>query len=277
MDDKYYKTIRYFYKLKSDYEKKHANMVKSVKELEISNKEKAYRVRINKQKLPCVNCKRNVSTIFKTDNNMLIAKCGSETEPCGLNINIQKATYINLEDSLKDSENFLNYNKLQIIINKLDLLFNYKNEDKAIEEFEQQKINLKESMEEYNDMFDSVTNISHPNLKLLDDKIIQRRQLIEKLTNNVKLYKQTMDTPNSIQLIKDTVAEYKSLLLPLNNEINELKYNKMKVINKYINDDGKTYLIQKKYDDSDMLEILDSYDIKSCLIGHPNNKVVNCP
>ena len=71
--DKYMKTLEYYFRIKTRYEK---------------NKDK------------CISCKKQGGTIFEYTNNQYKARCGSNTEPCKLNIVIQLGKYISRDVSL---------------------------------------------------------------------------------------------------------------------------------------------------------------------------------
>ena len=53
-------------------------------------------------KKKCISCGKGDGTIFKQEDNVLIAKCGNINRPCKLNIRLQKAKY---EDIAKDINN----------------------------------------------------------------------------------------------------------------------------------------------------------------------------
>ena len=55
----------------------------------------------------CVKCKQKGGTIFTQKGNLLIAKCGS-SNPCSLNIQLERAVYKNITDEFLDIINTLN-------------------------------------------------------------------------------------------------------------------------------------------------------------------------
>jgi hypothetical protein len=67
----------------------------------------------------CINCERTVGTIFKNEiqNEIRILKatCGSETEPCDLNIELSLGIYINVFEQIEEMKKELTKIKNDII------------------------------------------------------------------------------------------------------------------------------------------------------------------
>ena len=121
--------INEFYRFKDKYERGYNEkyvtpIVKSKK----TNKDK----RIAYSKLPkpeCINCKRNVGTIFTIHNDKeedirkFIAKCGDITDPCPLNIQINSSFRDNLNTIIITGSKSIEKIKLNIIKEKNNALF----------------------------------------------------------------------------------------------------------------------------------------------------------
>jgi len=143
-----------FYKLKSKYETDYyINYVKPIISSEVLSKREK---RLAYSKLPkaeCINCKRNVGTIFSikkdVDEFMRIftAKCGDIEEPCPLNINIEYADRHTYVSQMEINDNDLNELKLQIIKDKNDLMFGYIDQNEAVAKFNINTDELKELTE----------------------------------------------------------------------------------------------------------------------------------
>jgi hypothetical protein len=112
--------------------------------------------RLAYSKLPkpeCINCKRNVGTIFSikkdVDEFMRIftAKCGDIETPCPLNINIEYADRHTYVSQMEINDNDLNELKLQIIKDKNDLMFGYIDQNEAVAKFNAKTDELKELTE----------------------------------------------------------------------------------------------------------------------------------
>ena len=134
--------INEYYKLKSKYETDYYN--KYIKPIVTSKKKSKHIKRLDYQRLPraeCINCKRNVGSIFIIKKNadelfrQFIAKCGDLDEPCPLNINIEYSERNKLSLELDNVYNQINDAKNKIIMEKNNMMFGYINQKKAIETF----------------------------------------------------------------------------------------------------------------------------------------------
>ena len=125
--------INEFYKLKNKYETKHyEKYVQPIVTSNISKREK----RVAYSKLPkhkCVNCERNVGTIWDIkvfeDDRMKYykAKCGDLENPCPLDIHINYSFSEPIYDSIKQDMSSIEKTKLDIIKTKNYALFFNKN------------------------------------------------------------------------------------------------------------------------------------------------------
>ena len=95
--NEFYDVLSEYYKLKNEYTKKiqaQQNSIMKDETLSMKQKQDKYR----KMKTKCINCGRNVGTIFNNDSGILTAVCGDKTNRCALNIKINRGKYLNLED-----------------------------------------------------------------------------------------------------------------------------------------------------------------------------------
>ena len=121
--------INEFYRLKDKYESGYNK--KYVLPIVKSNRpNKAKRVLFSKLPKPeCVNCKRNVGTIFtikndtKEDVRNFVAKCGDLTDPCPLEIQINYSVRDQLYNSIVYGSKSIESIKLEIIKEKNKALF----------------------------------------------------------------------------------------------------------------------------------------------------------
>ena len=116
--------VNEFYKMKDRYEtaykEKFVNPL--LKDRNLSKKEK----RMEYAKLPkaeCINCKRNVGTVFSITRpevltKRYIIKCGDATAPCPLNINIHQGFHITYENEINNSVKEIDKVKSEIIKEK---------------------------------------------------------------------------------------------------------------------------------------------------------------
>jgi hypothetical protein len=215
----------------------------------------------NRHNRKCVNCNRNVKTIFLTRYNeenksrVLTATCGDSENPCNLNIEII-LNPVELLDNIvnKEKEKLAAY-QLQIIKTKNDLLFGYITQDAAIEIFENIKISIKDTTVKLEAYLIRLLNVTH-----------NSKNQSGLSTNQAELYKHIQDLKTHIKMFKSTdefihileaVEIYINIIIPMTQEISKLTYSSniiipdnatmgeydtvdIKKINKYI-------LEQKKY------------------------------
>ena len=215
-----------FYKLKYEYDKKvhsHINNIIKDKMLNMKQKQDKYR----KMKVNCINCGRNVGTIFEHKDGILTSICGDKIAPCNLNIKINRGKYVSLEMLLDVFQTGVDDVKEKIITTKLDLLFGYEQESNTLKIFTALKEELTQDLEslmEYKTKFiEIVSNLD--NKQILSTKMTM-------FYNKVSLIKSTVDEFNEtgqIQLIKDMITLYDTELTPLLVDLRNLKYKYMAV------------------------------------------------
>ena len=178
--------IENYYKLKKKYEQqisKEKQKILDNESLSLKQKQQKWQ----QKQLTCVNCKKQGGTVFWSENSYLHAMCGSE-KPCKLKIKINRGMYVNvhkINNILKGDENIL---KTQFIESKLNLLFNYTNEEDTIKDYEYNSKYLAEYQaklllvqKQYSSIFKKSDNVE-----------------LEKLQQNLKLQKE-----NLLKLNKD--------------------------------------------------------------------------
>lgn len=216
-----------FYKLKNAYETNYQE--KYVKPILTNNRSKKEK-RMEYSRLPkpeCINCKRNVGTIFSVDTNnttlirTFIAKCGDIQDPCPLNIQIEMSKreqyYKFISDLLKKIEEI----KLNIIIEKNNALFFSKDVTTIFEEFTDELKNYTgvtgQAIE--SNILKNNNPEKHLLLKRLIDEfsigcILPFKQMIsEYLANNDEL------------ILNNAVNLYINEMIPKLNQIRDLKYD----------------------------------------------------
>jgi len=232
--------ITQYYKLKETYDDKlNKNKLKIINNPVLTLKEKEQKFKQIKKL--CINCAKPGGTIFSNNNGILKVICGNISNPCNLNIEIQKGKYMLSDNLLINLENKINNIKIEIIKIKLDYLFNYITQEDALVKFNL----LKDELDKENILYNKVKifniNITdNPTAKtLLDstkDKLFEEIQIIK---DYCKLYKST----NNQLLLTDVVEKYISIILPINKTISDIEY-----IYKNIEKKGdESFLIEKKY------------------------------
>lgn len=217
-----------YYSIKNLYEKEiNTAKEKIIKNENLNLKEK--RQEMTKKKAKCVNCKRNVGTIFtrKADDlkTSLKAYCGDRENPCPLNINIEIDYVEYIPQLLIDFSKEINKIKNDIIKYKNNIIFGYNNVDTA----EIKKIT--EDLE-YNISYFNLMNVKYNDIdnnyeknKKKEDLSLKLYEVIDEIKKLIQEFKNTNDK----KYIKNAVELYIDVIIPLNKEIREIKYKHIDV------------------------------------------------
>jgi len=234
-----------FYKLKAKYETTYYE--KYVKPIIKSNDKSKKEKRVEYSKLPkaeCINCKRNVGTVFsiKPDpedyKRVFLAKCGDLEEPCPLDIQFEIADRQSLEKQIKEDTDDLSYIKTKIIVDKNDTIFGYTDQQTAVTRF---TINT-ERISEATEMLGYTINT---NININDNT--EKKELLKHLEINFgdnllipfkNMIKEYEASGHSAKMI-EAITFYKDEMLPALSEIQKLKY-KTDMIEFTENEKGKS-------------------------------------
>ena len=237
--------INDFYKLKDKYETGYNTkyVLPIVKRSNIPNKAK--RVLFSKLPKPeCINCKRNVGTIFtikndtKEDVRNFIAKCGDLTEPCPLEIQINYSVRDQLYNSIIDGSKSIEAIKLEIIKEKNKALFFNKDVVSAFEKLTSD-LKLKTEMVGFGIETNILRNYNPEKYALIKKNIDEfGKGFIVPFKQLISDY---MDTENAL-VLTEAVTFYVKEMVPKLKEIQEMKYSVNFV--EYNPDDNTYKLIQ---------------------------------
>jgi len=248
-----------YYKLKNKYESDYnKDKQKIIKNKQMSWKEK--RSEFKQLKPKCINCKRPVGTIFSIkhsgepndDFRELKAICGSLSEPCTLNININAGVTYNMMDHIKELEKDIENYKNEIIEYKNKLLFGYTKTETAVENFDK----IKEAINDtsfllninYEHLFDVVDN------KITNETIAKLKEEVYILINEIKMSINKFDSTGNVQFIRDSVDIYVNQMDSKLKELLNLKY-KVNLV-EFDESEGVYRLIQRK---NGIADLEDSY------------------
>lgn len=248
-----------YYKLKNKYESDYnKDKQKLIKNKQMSWKEKRNEYKQLKPK--CINCKRPVGTIFSIkhsgnqndDFRELKAICGSLSEPCTLNININAGVTYNIMDHIKELEKDIENYKNEIIEYKNKLLFGYTKTETAVENFDK----IKEAINDtsfllninYEHMFDVVDN------KITNENIAKLKEEVYILINEIKMSIKKFDSTGNVQFVRDSIDIYVNQMESKLKELSALKY-KVNLV-EFDESEGVYRLIQRK---NGIADLEDSY------------------
>ena len=274
LDEDLYK----YYKLKQRYEKSIDKIKDNIRENypDLSNAAKRKKM---KKAIKCIKCKKSGGTIFTNDNNILKAVCGNSEDPCDLDIEIKKGIYKNIRVMEEKYSNNIESLQNMIIKMKLNLLFGYSfanvskdvladgNADlmaETLKEFTKYRDILSERTTKYNKIQKTFLNIVNDtaNKDIIEDKENQLSILIDSLKQMNKEYLLKIDVllvEEKNKFIDDIIDIYLNQIVPLNEEIVNLKY---KVNEVYLDED-------KAIDKKDYLLTRERYSIKEMTFLEP--------
>jgi hypothetical protein len=251
-----YKHLDEFYKLKDQYETEYQKKI--IKPILTSSKAKSMKEKRkllrDAPKARCVNCKRNVGTIFsikyipsedetfnETDSyREFIAKCGDSAEPCPLNINLKVYKVNTFENNLSKLEQEINKQKKEIIYEKNKMVFGYTSIEENSDNFVNLTADLEGNIELYNTYLQRyVTQVENPERQEeLKKLIITYGANVEQIKLMIKEYMEI----GSQEIVDNVVSMYIDEMIPLNNKIMDFKYQ----INMVEVHDNVSYLIQRR-------------------------------
>ena len=218
--EKYLENIEKYYKLKNKYntllEKAKNKILNS--DISIENKKKLF----SKSKPKCIGCNKDGGTLFKETSDSLSVTCGNLSKPCDLNINIKRYKTQNLHNELINVDNEIKEAKKEIMVTKLDYLFNYILEDFAVEKFEKIKDKLNKKQEIYNELVllhNTIDNEEYKNL--ISDKVTENYNYINDFKEIYNLY----ETTGENRYLVSALELYASKIRVLDEEILKMKYS----------------------------------------------------
>lgn len=243
--------IKAYYKLKQKYDDNiKRQKMRIIRDTNLSIREKRARVRLIKNQ--CVKCKKEGGTIFTVKDRILRATCGNTTNPCDLDININRGDFQDIREVLASFKDKLEDHKEDIIRTKLDLLFNYVDESKSLERFNK----LKKHLEQYSKPIDILTDsyLSIINNTKNKESIEDIDKNLFLLTEEIKLLANKFEDKD---VIKDMVEIYISKITPLVKKRQELKYSKIGIKKEESQTEEIFRLIEEPYTLGDLLIDLD--------------------
>jgi len=225
--------INEFYRMKSKYEdyvySKYVSPLINNQTMSKKEKRQAY---LKLPKPECINCKRNVGTIFsiKEDNKELFrvftAKCGDISQPCPLNIIINYSIREQIDRTIEQDLKEIDKIKLDIIKEKNNILF-FSND-----------LSSQTTMDNFNNLTDKLKDLTsvtgyfiEKNILINDNPV--KRDILKKLIDEFgkemllpfKNFIAQFNSKGNEQIIGEAVRFYKEEMMPKLNEILNLKYD----------------------------------------------------
>lgn len=216
-----------FYRLKNKYENEYYE--KYIKPIIKTNKSKREK-RVEFSRLPkneCINCKRNVGTLFSVTSDdkktfkKFRAKCGDIENPCPLDIQIDYPFRLKMDREIIKGLNNIEEIKLDIIKEKNNAIF-----------FNKKVVNIFNDLTEYLKLETQNTGViietniirnDNPEKKLLIKQTIDEfgKGFIIPFKQMIKEFNET----NNELILNNAIHFYINEMIPKLKEINSLKYN----------------------------------------------------
>ena len=173
----------------------------------------------------CIKCKRNVGMIFKNEGQHYIGRCGDQEKPCGFFIDLFRGNTTNRNEMLETFRLETVDIKEEIIIQKMDTLFGYEDERKAVESFQaimdkfrSTSTIYKEYLDNYNDMY-----YSPHRRELVKNKMQTLHDLKKSILEHIEEYEKT----GHRDVLKVAVDIYAKQYVPEVANLRMLKYEIM--------------------------------------------------
>ena len=260
--------IRTYYNIKGKYISKYTSSKNKILKSDSSLYEK--KIRLKKLQMKCINCKRNVGTIFNRSNNILMCRCGDSENPCNLNIQIDVGQHQNINNLLETIDEDME-NAKQFIINiKLKFLYNLICEEEIEKTFNSIKNTFKSLKNANNNILEQIENnnkveIDEPLPKKVDRTTLKKINEIKigNLINNFKKliqdYQKEDKALEKQSIMSDALDLYSTQILPLFKNQRSIVHK----INTVIEDKNMFYLVQIKNYLKDNELVLDELNIIS--------------
>ena len=249
-----------YYKKKGEYNKKLQDRKDKILEKNISKKEK--REQFKKIKLPCIFCKRNVNSVFENKENHLIARCGSNDNPCENKIKINNNNYYLLTKIIQIMEELTEISKTKINRLKFQTLFSDLPREKSSEMFKKYLNEYNSNMSlyvtylrKYNDLIEQKEKN-----EILSNSLLEFSEFLESMKISLQQFQET----KQLIILSDSIDNMVKNVIPLIEKIRNLKYSHMEIINK--NEKGDIGLTDVKYLETKIVpyELLEEeFEIKS--------------
>mgnify|MGYP003970660651 FL=1 len=222
----YLDALNGYLKLKTRYIKRINNAKQKI--IKSLDSDKVKRERIKALLPPCIKCNKRVGTVFEEYNRTYVARCGSEQDPCDLDIRIKKPNVINLDEQSGVFREKVEDNRLAIMKVKYDMLFNLVDEDIGLKQFEEIQTYFKSNDAAYSSIFEYITQVNN--------EALENRDKIRKLEAEFNMFKvefkqaiRQYEETESRSAIKEAIYIYINKFRPILDQIRSLKckYNEI--------------------------------------------------
>lgn len=219
----YITSLKKYFEIKNNYEKSVYETKK--KEFNKAPTKKLGRQMVAQIRPKCANCKRPVGSIFETNDRTYIARCGDFENPCDFDIQIYAGDFGNLNTLYNDFTIEIQDIKQEMIMEKMDTLFQYIDEKTAVEKFKKQLENYTETNGFVKQLEKEYTSIyfNEEQKEKIDNKLLRISEQQERFRQLLIQYKKE-ENPT---VLNDAMHIYVDEIIP---EIKQLRYLKYAIL-----------------------------------------------
>lgn len=224
----YQESLRTYFEMKKEYMER----VRAAKRATFisSKSKKEARVKISALKPKCSYCQRPVGSIYQNKGRSFIARCGDTKHPCPFHIELFGGEYGHVADMMEAYQRTIEFTKQAIIVDKLDVLFQYMSEKDGVEFFKdnldyytKQNVHFTELKREYDSLYFDEER---------EEKLAQKRAKIGAIQDRIRELAQLYKQEENPEVLKDAMTVYIRELVPevnnrsiIQNETREMNVN----------------------------------------------------
>lgn len=218
----YLESLNIYFKLKTKYEEQLRKLKRQAYDKGVSKKDS--RRKASSVKAPCIQCKRNVNTIFGNSDNRYIALCGDRSQPCDLNIKLYKGEYYDIHKLMKIYSEQIQEDKQDMIVSKMESIFKYVSDELASKTFEEDMKLYQETSTVYKDVETDYEN-AYNNIET-KQQIFRKTDQIYQIMESMDLLKDEYKKTGNKKLLTTLVEMYNRDLEPAYGNLRLLKYKR---------------------------------------------------
>lgn len=177
----------------------------------------------------------------------MFARCGDRTQPCPLNIKINRGSYFYLDELKENVLQAKNESERALHDVQLGVVYNYYTKEEAVSKYEE----LKEPYENAKELYDEIVELYNTMVfdyrekggrERLDNLITSLNIAIKEFQQYIQYYKQTIQS----SYIRDANTVFLKKIRPLQEEIHSLKYRDY-IVRTPLYDNQYSDIVKKTY------------------------------
>ena len=174
------------------------------------------------EKPKCLKCKKKCGSLFSNKDGHYSLICGNQTNPCSLKIKLFRGDFTQFETIVREFAKIIQYEKTEIIIQKLDSIFNYKSAEESVAKFKELLENYNKDNKEYTSLLKDYNDIYHNEERIV--KIKKINQKIHKINQDLQTMFNEYSETNNKEVLKNAMSIYVKDLIPEVHNLQNTKY-----------------------------------------------------